>query len=52
VISVAGYKYHETENFVVVTGVEVENMDGMGLHMIKHKSKRYRLEGKFVNQVI
>jgi hypothetical protein len=52
VISVAGYKYHETENFAIVTGVEVENMDGMGLHMIKHKSKRYRLEGKFVNQVI
>jgi hypothetical protein len=52
VISAAGYRCHKSEMFAVLTGVEVENVDGMGLHMIKHKSKRYCLDGKFVRQVI
>lgn len=48
----AGYKFEISERFAVVTGVEVESVHGMGLRMIKHKSKRYCLEGRFVRHVI
>jgi len=52
-ISAAGYRYEKTERFAVLTGVEVENnLDGVGLCMIQHKSKRYCLEDRVVEQVI
>ena len=43
-ISRAGYQQRKIERFAVFTGVEVENVDGIGLRMIKHKSKRYCLD--------